>query len=76
MSLDFEKEIAEVEKRIAELTAADTGRSEKRKTEITGLKRKVKTLTKKVYSHAVGHRPDCSPCGPPSVAGLHQGNVQ
>ncbi len=50
MDLDFEKEIAEVEKRIAELTAADTGRSEKRKTEITGLKRKVKSLTKKVYS--------------------------
>jgi len=50
MSLDFEKEIAEVEKRIAELTAADTGRSSKRKTEISGLKRKVKSLTKKVYS--------------------------
>ena len=50
MSLDFEKEIADVEKRIAELSALDKSRSPKRKAELTSLKRKVKSMTKKVYS--------------------------
>jgi acetyl-CoA carboxylase carboxyl transferase subunit alpha len=50
MSLDFEKEIADLEKRIEELSNLDTGKNQKRKAELSGLKRKAKSLTKKVYS--------------------------
>ena len=50
MSLDFEKEIAQLEQRIAELSALDKNKSPKRKTELSTLKRKAKSLTKKVYS--------------------------
>jgi acetyl-CoA carboxylase carboxyl transferase subunit alpha len=50
MSLDFEKEISELEQRIADLEGASSGRSKKAKTELSDLKRKVKSLTKKIYS--------------------------
>ncbi len=50
MSLDFEKEIAELEKRITELSELDISKSPKRKTELSNLKRKAKSVTKKVYS--------------------------
>ena len=50
MNFDFEKEIAEIEKKISALTQADKGKSHKKKDELKSLKRKVKTLTKKVYS--------------------------
>ncbi len=50
MSLEFEKEIADLEQRIADLEETGTGRSKKRKDELSELKRQVKRLTKKVYS--------------------------
>jgi len=50
MNFDFEKEIAEIEKKISALTHANKGKSQKKKDELKSLKRKVKTLTKKVYS--------------------------
>lgn len=49
MSLDFEKEIADIEKRISELS--DSKKTNKQKDELKSLKSKAKRLTKKVYSN-------------------------
>jgi len=50
MSLDFEKEIAKIEKRISELSELDKNKNQKQKNELKNLKSKVKKLTKDVYS--------------------------
>ncbi len=50
MNLDFEKEIGDVEQRITELTAqSDKHDDDTLKQEIQSLKRKMRTLTKKLY---------------------------
>jgi acetyl-CoA carboxylase carboxyl transferase subunit alpha len=51
MSLDFEKEIADIEKRISELSELKKNKNTKQRDELKGLKSKVKKLTKKVYSN-------------------------
>jgi acetyl-CoA carboxylase carboxyl transferase subunit alpha len=49
--MNFETEIAEIEARIAALSQSDAAKDKGKKEELKKLKRKVKTLTKKVYSN-------------------------
>jgi acetyl-CoA carboxylase carboxyl transferase subunit alpha len=51
MNFDFENEIADIEKKIAALSESNISKNSKKKDELKSLKRKVKTLTKKVYSN-------------------------
>lgn len=50
MNLDFEKELAAVEERIAELSKIETDDAPQLKGEVANLKKKLKSLTKKIYS--------------------------
>jgi acetyl-CoA carboxylase carboxyl transferase subunit alpha len=49
--MNFETEISEIEARITALSQADEAKTPAKKDELKRLKRKVKTLTKKVYSN-------------------------
>lgn len=51
MELEFEKPLVEVEQKLAELTAVAEKRNVKFDTEIADLKKKMKAITKKLYSN-------------------------
>jgi len=51
MNLDFEKDLAEVEQRLSELGETDKETSPKLSKEVTELKRKMRSLAKKIYAN-------------------------
>ena len=51
MNLEFEKELAEVEERIAELSRLDSKEHPQLNKDVGALKRKLKSLTKKIYEN-------------------------
>ncbi len=51
MNMDFENELAEVEQRIAELSRIESGDAPRQGGEVASLKRKLKSLTKKIYAN-------------------------
>lgn len=51
MNLDFENELAEVEQRISELSKIESNDAPQLRGEVAALKRKLKSLTKKIYAN-------------------------